>query len=111
MQVSEAVDAALDQLDPDGKDLLIRRYLQGNTQQQIAEALGADQSTISRRLAKAIEDVRAHLLEMGVACTVPAVQAVLDSAASVKAPPAVLASAANSPWPVSARPPCPRDLP
>ena len=66
IQIADAVDEALEQLDPSSRDVVIRRYLQAQSQQDIAEAMGVDQSTVSRRLADAIETMRQHLGPLGI---------------------------------------------
>ncbi|GEM_PF-1657828 len=66
VQIADAVDEALERLDASSRDLVIRRYLQAQSQQAIAEALDIDQSTVSRRLAEAIETMRQHLGPLGI---------------------------------------------
>lgn len=66
VQIADAVDEALEQLDPSSRDLVIRRYLQAQSQQAIAQAMGVDQSTVSRKLAEAIQTMRQHLGPLGL---------------------------------------------
>lgn len=64
--IAAAVDAALDELELPARELLIRRYLMGESQQSIGASLGVEQSTVSRRLSAAIGELRGRLGRRGL---------------------------------------------
>ena len=64
--IAPLVDEALNQLDPDHRDLVIRHYLQGTSQSALATDLGLNQSTVSRRLEQAAESLRSHFKKTGL---------------------------------------------
>lgn len=59
--VSVEVHELLGGLAPDDRDLIIRHYLMGQSQQSLAESLGVSQSAISRRLEGSLEWLRERL--------------------------------------------------
>jgi RNA polymerase sigma-70 factor (ECF subfamily) len=80
------VDEALDRLDQQLREIVISHYLRGETQAEIAGHLGIDQSTVSRRLAQGLDDVRSHLRRMGILTTVAALMNVLGQNTASAAP-------------------------
>jgi RNA polymerase sigma-70 factor (ECF subfamily) len=60
------IDETLDGLDESDRSLLIAHYLDGASQEQLAERLGLSQSAVSRRLHAALEAARARLRSRGV---------------------------------------------
>ena len=80
------VDEALDQLDQQLREIVISHFLRGETQAEIAGHLGIDQSTVSRRLAQGLEDVRNHLRRVGILTTVAALMNVLGQSTAAAAP-------------------------
>ena len=64
--IAPAVDEALEDLQPEERDLLIRHFLQGQSMVQIAAAEGISQPTVSRRVAAALERLRDELRRRGV---------------------------------------------
>jgi len=80
------VDEALDRLDQQLREIVISHYLRGETQSEIAGHLGIDQSTVSRRLAQGLDDVRSHLRRMGILTTVAALMNVLGQNTASAAP-------------------------
>ena len=71
-EIQTLVDEAVDRLDQQLRQIVISHYLEGKTQAEIAQRLGVDQSTISRRLAQGLDEVRSQLLRMGILTTVTA---------------------------------------
>jgi RNA polymerase sigma factor (sigma-70 family) len=65
------VDESIEALDNELRLPLIGLYLQGRTQQELADSLGISQGTISRRIERALEQLRDRLRQAGV--NVPAV--------------------------------------
>jgi RNA polymerase sigma factor (sigma-70 family) len=91
-EIAPHVDEALWRLPEDLRDTLIRHFLQGRTQAEIAETLRVDQSTVSRRLSKGVELLRVALKRKGV--IVPAaLLASLLGAQPAQALPAALGAA------------------
>ena len=84
------VDEALDELEPDGRELLLRHFLQGQTMCEIAAAQRISQPTISRRMEEALEQLRGLLRKKGVAVTGMVLGALLPCA-TTSAPAAVTA--------------------
>jgi RNA polymerase sigma factor (sigma-70 family) len=80
------VDQAIEELPGELRDAVVQHFLRGQTQAQVAEALGVDQSTVSRRLEQAIGQLRDHLRRAGVAVSVAALGALLTQNASAAAP-------------------------
>ncbi|MEO0408513.1 MAG: sigma-70 family RNA polymerase sigma factor, partial [Cyanobacteria bacterium P01_A01_bin.135] len=62
LAVDQVLRTALQQLSDEAQTILLRYYQQGQTQQQIAEALGLKQYTISRRLSKVRESLLKQVL-------------------------------------------------
>lgn len=60
------VDAAIIDLSEADRNLIIRYFLQGETQQQIADDLDITQSTVKRRIDSAIEKLRSKIRRSGV---------------------------------------------
>ena len=65
-QIEPLVDAAMADLPEEQRELLVLHFLRGVTQADMAQAAGVDQSTISRRLTRAVELLREHLAKQGV---------------------------------------------
>lgn len=84
------LDEALEDLTEAARDLLIERYLQGRTQEEVARRRGVNQSTVSRQLSAALEQLRARLRARGLAAGGLAV--VLASQAAEAAPAALMHS-------------------
>jgi len=64
-ELAGAVRRALDGLDPAHADVLLRRYFDGRTVRQIAEALGESEKAVESRLHRAREALRERLLQGG----------------------------------------------
>lgn len=84
------LDEALEDLPEAARDLLIERYLQGRTQDEVARRRGVNQSTVSRQISAALEQLRARLRARGLAAGGLAV--VLASHAAEAAPAALMHS-------------------
>ncbi|MEM7314391.1 MAG: sigma-70 family RNA polymerase sigma factor, partial [Planctomycetota bacterium] len=73
------VDRALLDLSDEDRSLVIRYYLKGETQQQIANELQVSQSTIKRKSDKAIKRMRVLLRQRGISAATAAITAALWS--------------------------------
>jgi RNA polymerase sigma factor (sigma-70 family) len=76
-EVEPIVDEALEELPEDLKELLLLHFMQGRSTIQIAAAQGVSQPTISRRLTKALDQLRQILRDRGIVAGLVPVQAVL----------------------------------
>ena len=90
--IAPHVDAALDDLPDRLCAPVMLHYLQGRSQAETAEALGVNQSTVSRRIEKGVDALRARLRKAGVVVSVAALVALLGDHAAVAAPPALTAA-------------------
>ncbi len=91
--VAPLVDAALAELPGELRDPLVEHYLCGQPQRAVAERLGVNQGTVSRRIDKGITQVRRHLREAGVAVpSVGALATLLTTNAAGAAPPTLVAA-------------------
>ncbi len=86
------LDGALDELDEEVRSILVEHFLIGHTQQQLAQREGQSQPTISRRIADAVEQLRAVLGRKGIALSVAMVASLLGDAADAAVPPGLAAS-------------------
>ena len=82
-QIEEVLDACLAELSQDSRELLIQRFFVNRSQRELAETLGVDQATISRRLKKAVDQLRRHMANRGVRLTVAVIVAELAEQASI----------------------------
>ena len=65
-ELAPLVDEALEGLPELLREPLVRHYLEGRSQGDIAAGLGVSQSTVSRRIERALDGLRATLRERGV---------------------------------------------
>jgi RNA polymerase sigma factor (sigma-70 family) len=85
-QIAPHVDVALAKLPDDLREPLVQHFLLGRTQTQVAQNLGIDQATVSRRVQSGIEMLRGHLKHAGVTCGAVALPAILASNAQAAVP-------------------------
>src|SRR5688572_10668115 len=64
-ELREHLDAALEKLDPEQRELIIQRFFVGRPQVEMAEEVGVSPSTMTRRIESAISAMRDHLQRMG----------------------------------------------
>lgn len=88
--LSQQVDAAIAALPEDLRVPLVGAYLQGRTQQELAADLGLSQGSISRRIERAVEELREHLQKAGVDVPMASMAMALTDLASQCAAPAGL---------------------
>jgi RNA polymerase sigma-70 factor (ECF subfamily) len=65
-EISPVIDETLDELDPETRELLVRHFLQGTPQAELAEEAGVSAATMSRRVKQAINELRERLGGKGV---------------------------------------------
>jgi RNA polymerase sigma factor (sigma-70 family) len=89
-EIEPVVDESIDELPDSLRAVLVEHFLEQRTQQEIAQRLGASQSTISRQIESALQMLRDALKQRGVMCG--AGLAGLLSAHTAQAAPASLAA-------------------
>ena len=90
-QIRPALDAALDRLDRPERDALLLRYFEQRSLAEVGRALGSSEDAARKRVARALEKLRADLIRRGVTTTAGALCAAL-AANAVQAAPAGLAA-------------------
>ena len=90
-EVSPRVDEALAALPEGPRELLVRHFLQGTPQNDLAAEVKTSPATMSRRIKSAVEALREELLKKGVSIT-PALLAGLFARHAAEAAPASLVS-------------------
>lgn len=88
-EVSPAIDLAMDELDDDARELLVRHFLQGTPQAELAEEAAVSAATMSRRVKQAVNELRQKLVNRGVTVA-PAVLLLLCARHAAEAAPATL---------------------
>ena len=64
-EIRAAIEAAMDRLSPEHREILLLRETQGLEYEALARVLGCRKGTVRSRLARAREQLRLHLMEMG----------------------------------------------
>lgn len=88
-EVSPFIDESLGELDEESQELLVRHFLQGTPQAELAEEAGVSAATMSRRVKHAIMELRQKLAKKGVAVA-PAMLLLLCARNAAEAAPAPL---------------------
>ena len=88
-EISPAIDSALDELDDDSRALLVRHFLQGTPQAELAAEAGVSAATMSRRVKHAIGELREALHGKGVTVA-PSVLVMLCARNAIEAAPQAL---------------------
>jgi RNA polymerase sigma factor (sigma-70 family) len=91
-ELAAFVDELIDKLPEELRIPLVLHYLEGRTQSDVAAEIGVEQSTISRRLAQGVEQLRQNLAKAGIVASVGGLTALL-LAHPAQAAPAALISA------------------
>jgi len=86
-EISPQLDLALAALPAGHRDALVLHYLEGKTQVEVADELGCDQSTVSKRLSRGIEKLRRSLGRRGVRVSTVALGSALTANAPAPAAP------------------------
>ena len=87
-QVRAAVDAALAELPEARRELLVRRFLMDTPQRTLAAEAGVADSTMSKRVHAALDELRGHLARRGVTAPAAAITAtcLADTVAAASTP-------------------------
>ena len=88
-EISPAIDESLDELDDDDRVLLVRHFLQGTPQADLAAEAGVSAATMSRRVKHAIALLRESLSRKGVSVA-PSVLLMLCARNALEAAPQAL---------------------
>jgi RNA polymerase sigma factor (sigma-70 family) len=89
-EISPHVDEALNELDPELREVLIAHFLYGRTTRQIADIRHVSQATVSRRIECGVEQLRLRLRRRGLVVAVGVLSALLGENAVKAAPPLLL---------------------
>jgi RNA polymerase sigma factor (sigma-70 family) len=89
--VEAALDEALLSLGRMDREVVVRRYLRGEPVQAVAAAVGMEENTAGRRIARALEKLRKALRRRGVVAPAGIVIGVMASEMLLKAPAAMAA--------------------
>ncbi len=89
-ELSPYVDQALDALDDEEREMLIRYFFEGRSMAEIAAAKGISHPTVSRRIEKGIGELRAQLHRRGLIVAGVALTSLLGENAAQAAPASVL---------------------
>ncbi len=84
------LDEALDHLNPADRDALLLRFFEQKSLAEVGRALGSNEDAARKRVGRALERLRAHLVRRGVTTTAGALSAAI-SANAVQIAPAGLA--------------------
>jgi len=91
-EIAPYVDQALAELPEDLAVPLTMHYLQGQGQSEIASELAVNQSTVSRRIERGLEELRQKLRQAGVVVSVAILGTLLGQNAAGAAPAALMSS-------------------
>ncbi len=64
-EIQAMLSAALQKVSPDHREILLLREVEGMEYDEIAEVLGCQRGTVKSRLARAREQLRLRLIELG----------------------------------------------
>lgn len=90
-ELAPHVDRAIEELPDELRDVVVQHFLRGQTQAQAAEILGVNQSTVSRQLEQAVQQLREALRKGGVVASVAVLGTLLTQNASAAVPAALTA--------------------
>lgn len=91
-ELEPVLDEALGELPEARRQLLVERFLEGRTQQEIAARAGMSQSTVSRQIDQGIAELQAKLKARGVIVSATGLAALLGANAVQALAPALVAS-------------------
>ncbi|MFA4985416.1 MAG: sigma-70 family RNA polymerase sigma factor [Candidatus Brocadiia bacterium] len=95
--IAPRLDEAIDALPYNLRVLVVMHFLDGEAQSEIAAKLGVDQSTVSRRIDRALELLRKNLAAGGVFVTATVLVSSLASATASAAPAEIVAELKSLP--------------
>jgi RNA polymerase sigma factor (sigma-70 family) len=87
--VAEYIDEAIAELSEESRDLVVRRFFQGDTQEALAERLDLTRKQVRYRLDQSVRDIREALRKRGIDVAVPALAALFlaNGAEAAEIPP------------------------
>ena len=91
-EIAPHVDKAVEELPVELRAPIVLHYFSGRTQEQVAEELGVNQSTVSRRLEKGVSELRERLKKAGVVASAAVLTTTLAGNAACAAPAALMAA-------------------
>jgi RNA polymerase sigma factor (sigma-70 family) len=94
-QIAPLLGGAMEQLGQKDHDVIVLRFFEGKSFHEIGTAVGASENAAKKRVAYALEKLRAFFLKHGITSTTSAI-AVALSTNSVQAAPAALAQTATA---------------
>jgi RNA polymerase sigma factor (sigma-70 family) len=86
------LDDAMQSLDDNDQDAIVQRFFQGRSWREVGAALALSEDAAQKRVSRALEKLRQHLVRRGVTVTIGALSLAI-AANAVQAAPAGLASA------------------
>ena len=90
-ELSPYVDQAMEELDDNLREMLVRHYLGGKSMREVGEALGVSQPTVSRKIEKGVSQLRDILRKKGIIVSIGVLGSMLLTNA-VEAAPAIVMS-------------------
>lgn len=90
--LAPVLDEALGTLDAADRDALVLRYLQQHDLRRIGATLGLSEDAVQKRIARALEKLRALLVRRGLTLSAALLATTLDSSALTATPPGLAAS-------------------
>ena len=91
-QIEQILDTCMTELPDDTRELIIQRFFLGRSQQQLAEDRGVNQSTVSRRLSDAINQLRQHMKQHGLVLSATGLAAAIaEHTSATSLPPELIA--------------------
>jgi len=94
-QIRPLLDGALDELAEEDRDALVLRFFEQRSLAEVGQALGANEDAARKRVARALEKLRADLVRRGITTTVATLSAAI-SVNAVQSAPVGLAIALSS---------------
>ena len=89
-ELSPYVDQAMEDLDDNIRQMLVRHYLNGKSMQAVGDAMGISQATVSRKIEKGVSQLRELLRKKGILVSIGLLGSMLLSNAVEAAPAAVI---------------------
>ena len=90
-ELSPYVDQAMEELDENIRQMLVRHYLNGKSMQAVGDAMGVSQATVSRKIEKGVSQLRELLRKKGFLVSIGVLGSMLLTNA-IEAAPAVVMS-------------------
>ncbi|HEV8377956.1 MAG TPA: RNA polymerase sigma factor, partial [Tepidisphaeraceae bacterium] len=89
-ELATFVDELINRMSDELRMPLVLHYLEGRSQSDVARELGVDQSTISRRLAQGVEELRQNLAKAGIVASLGGLTAMMMAHPAEAAPPSLI---------------------